>query len=69
MEPESPPRPSMPWWGWVLLFGAGAFICWWVVTLIFRTLLWGVRTLIWIVVIGGIIYLVMAATGHRPGRD
>jgi hypothetical protein len=65
---EPVPRPGVPWWGWVLLLGIGALIVWWFVRAVFASVVWGIRTLVMVVIIGGVIYLVLAATGRRPGR-
>lgn len=65
---DEPARPSLPWWGYVLLFGTLALLAYWLVGFLFRALAWGLRTAFWVVVVGAIIYGVLLLTGRAPGR-
>lgn len=66
--PEPTSRPDLPWWAWVLVLGGAAVLAYWLVGFLFRALAWGIRTAFWVVVVGGLIYLVLLLTGHAPGR-
>jgi hypothetical protein len=61
-------RPRLPIWVSVLALGLVALILWWIISSIVRSIGWILHTLLVAAVVGGILYLVLLATGRARWR-
>jgi len=68
-EKESSSSSSAPVWVWIIGLGLAALFAWWLIGFVLRTILWGFKVLVLAVIVGAIIYAVLAVFGRRPGGD
>ncbi|HEX9260533.1 MAG TPA: hypothetical protein VF855_13420 [Acidimicrobiales bacterium] len=64
---DEQPQRSGPVWAWILGLGLAALFAWWLVGAVLRTIVWGLKVVVLAVVVGAVIYALLAIMGKRPG--